>query len=81
MKILVSLVVWFTLALSGVNINTANVKDLSTLHGIGKTKAEAIIKYRKVHCFKNINELTNVKGIGKKTLEKNKANLSASGCK
>ena len=81
MKILVSLVVWFTLAFSAVNINTASVKDLSTLNGIGKTKAEAIIKYRKVHCFKNINELTNVKGIGKKTLEKNKTKLSASGCK
>ena len=81
MKILVSLVVWFTLALSAVNINTASVKDLSTLNGIGKTKAEAIIKYRKANCFKNINELTNVKGIGKKTLEKNKTKLSASGCK
>ncbi len=80
MKILVSLAVWFALAFSAVNINTANIKELSSLKGIGKTKAEAIVKYRKANCFENINELSNVKGIGKKTVANNRANLSAGGC-
>jgi len=56
-----------------VNINTANAQSLSkNIKGIGLKKAEAIIAYREKHGnFKTVADLTRVKGIGKKLLEKN----------
>jgi competence protein ComEA len=79
---------WFlSLALSfvflfGVELNTASEKELSQLKGIGATKAKEIVAYRQAHgCFKSLDELLQVKGIGEKTLEKNRANLSLGKCK
>jgi len=56
-----------------VNINTADAASLATnISGIGPKKAQAIVTYRKTNGpFKSVQELTNVKGIGQKTLEKN----------
>lgn len=60
-----------------VNINTAGVKELSTLTGIGKAKAQKIIDYREANRgFKSIDEIMKVKGIGKATYEKFKANIT-----
>ena len=60
-----------------VNINTAGVKELSTLTGIGEAKAQKIIDYREANGgFKSINEIMKVKGIGKATYEKFKANIT-----
>lgn len=60
-----------------VNINTAGVKELSTLTGIGEAKAQKIIDYRKANGgFKSIDEIMKVKGIGKATYEKIKANIT-----
>jgi len=81
MKVLVMLVLGISFLFGAIDINSASVKELSSLHGIGKTKAEAIVAYRKGHCFKNISELTLVKGIGNKTVQKNKADLKAGACK
>lgn len=53
-----------------ININTADQKTLETLHNIGPAKAAAIISYREAHKFQSIEELTKVKGIGEKTLQK-----------
>lgn len=55
-----------------VNINTADAVSLAgSLSGIGISKAEAIVAYRKQHGpFKSVDELANVKGIGQKTLER-----------
>ena len=54
-----------------VTLNQATTGELETLPGIGPSKAEAIIKYREeVGAFQSIDELTNVSGIGEKTLEK-----------
>ncbi|AUD78488.1 DNA-binding protein [Kangiella profundi] len=60
-----------------VNINSADAKELSrVLTGVGMKKAEAIIEYReKFGPFKSANELTAVKGIGEKTVEKNKSKI------
>lgn len=53
-----------------ININTAPAGELVKLVGIGETKAAAIIKYRNEHGgFKSVDEIVNVSGIGKKTLE------------
>ena len=81
MKLLVLLVVSFNLLLATVDINSASVDELSSLKGVGASKAKAIIKHRSRNCFKNIDELSNVKGIGVKTIEKNKDNLSVGTCK
>lgn len=58
---------------SRININTADIKALIKLPGIGKKTAEKIVELRKVKGhFKSLNELSEVKGIGKKKLKKMK---------
>ena len=71
-KILLGLIAGLsTCVFAAVNINTANVEELQQLKGIGAKKAAEIVAYREAHGeFKNVDELTNVKGIGKATLEK-----------
>ena len=55
-----------------VNINTATVETLASLDGVGEIKAQAIISYRKENGpFQSADDLTAVKGIGQRTLEKN----------
>ena len=63
-----------------VNINTADAATLAeNISGIGPKKAQAIVTYRKTNGpFKSVQELTNVKGIGQKTLEKNLKDLLVS---
>lgn len=47
-----------------VNINKADEKELSSLRGIGKSKAESIIKYREMNGnFTDIEQLKNVRGL------------------
>jgi competence protein ComEA len=60
-----------------VNVNTADAKTISdSLSGIGQKKAEAIVKYREEKGpFKTAEDLTNVAGIGEKTVEKNKNDI------
>jgi competence protein ComEA len=56
---------------SSVNVNTASEKELQKLPRIGPSKAKLIVEYRNDKGkFKNIQELLEIKGIGKKTLEK-----------
>jgi competence protein ComEA len=53
-----------------VNITTADATALMALPGIGEVKAGAIIAYRDMHGpFTSVEELLNVNGIGKATLE------------
>ena len=59
-----------------ISLNQANVQQLQTLNGVGEKKAQAIVEYRQKNGgFKTVDELVNVKGIGPKLLEKNKARL------
>ena len=80
MKLLLGIVLLSGLLFGSVDLNTASAKELSTLKGVGMSKAQTIIAYREKHCFESIAELAKVKGIGEKTVEKNKANLSVSKC-
>lgn len=59
-----------------ININRASEGALVSLNGIGSSKAQAIILYRDMFGdFKTVDELAKVKGIGAKTIEKNRARL------
>lgn len=59
-----------------VNINNASIDELQTLDGIGKSKAESIIRYRENFPFKNIEDLKEVSGIGESLFEKIKDNIT-----
>ncbi len=62
---------------SPISINIADVKALCLLSGIGEVKALRIIEYRQMHGkFNCLKELINVKGIGQKTFERIKNNIS-----
>lgn len=52
-----------------ININTASKEELMELDGVGEIIAERIIEYRSNRTFENVEELTNVKGIGEKKME------------
>ena len=62
------------LAADKVNINTADAAALdAVLVNVGPSKAQAIVDYRKANgVFKSAEELAMVKGIGLKTVEKNR---------
>jgi competence protein ComEA len=63
-------------AFAAVNINKADKAALEALPGIGATKAAAIIEYRTKHGnFKTKEELSEVKGIGPKIMEKLKKDI------
>ncbi|WP_369343531.1 ComEA family DNA-binding protein [Bifidobacterium aquikefiricola] len=54
-----------------INLNTADAAQLMTIKGIGPVTAERILEYRKkVGTFRSVDELLEVSGIGAKTLEK-----------
>ena len=57
-----------------VNVNTADAATIaSALNGVGEAKAEAIVAYREANGpFKSADQLAEVKGIGLKTVEKNR---------
>ncbi|UHA62417.1 helix-hairpin-helix domain-containing protein [Metabacillus litoralis] len=60
-----------------ININLATSEELQTLSGIGPAKAEAIISYREENGqFKSIEGLLEVSGIGEKSLEKLKEEVT-----
>jgi len=63
--------------LETVSINNADAGMLAQLPGIGKKKAQAIVDYRQENGdFENLDDLSNVKGIGKKLLEKLEGKIS-----
>ena len=53
-----------------VNINTASKEELMSITGIGESKADAIIEYRKSNKFNSIEDIKNVSGIGNALYEK-----------
>lgn len=64
-----------------VNINTADAPTLDrVLLNVGASKAEAIVAYRKAHgAFRSADQLALVKGIGLKTVEKNRDRIVVGG--
>jgi len=66
------------IAAGKVNLNTATKVELVQLTGIGEAIAQRIIDYRDKHQFKTVDELQEVKGIGKVTLAKIRDQLTVS---
>lgn len=80
-KSILSLVALIALGLAGVaqagkpvNINRADAPTLAdSLDGIGLSKAKAIVAWRTQHgAFKHADDLAEVKGIGLRTVERNR---------
>ena len=61
-----------------LNINTASASEIQkALIGIGAKKAEAIVQYREKHGnFTSAEQLLEVQGIGKATLERNRDRIT-----
>lgn len=60
-----------------VNVNTADAQTLAKhINGVGPKKAKAIISYRESNGpFKTLADLSKVKGIGQKIIDRNKTDL------
>lgn len=61
-----------------VDINSADAAEIdAALVNVGRSKAEAIVAYRKAHGrFESAEQLALVKGIGLRTIEKNRDRIS-----
>lgn len=79
-KLLLALIAFFaftSMALSAVNLNTADREELEVVDGIGPKKAEAILNYRDKHgLFKSVDDLKNVNGFGEKTVAQMRSKLT-----
>ncbi len=60
-----------------VNINKAGAEEIAeSLKGVGIKTARAIVEFREKHGpFKSVEQLSDVKGVGDKTVEKVRANV------
>jgi len=59
-----------------ININTADVKELMKLEGVGRRVAEKIVEYRDTHGpFKKPEELRKVEGVGNGLWERNRTRI------
>ena len=87
-SMLAALALWLALAApafagSPVDINRADAQTLAdALDGIGLAKAKAIVDYRQAHGpFRSTEQLAGVKGIGARTVERNRANILLNGAR
>lgn len=80
-KIIIAFLLVFpclVMAAGAVNLNTASASALAAaIKGVGETKAQAIVAYRKEHGpFHSIDDLTQVPGIGDRIVEMNRDHMT-----
>ncbi len=80
-RILALLTLMFTTGFAAagmIDLNSADAKTIATsLDGIGISKARAIVAYRNQHgSFSSLEQLLQVKGVGKKTLDRNRERIT-----
>jgi competence protein ComEA len=79
-KLLVAIATVFAFSVpawAAVDINNASQAELESLNGIGPKKAQDIVDYRKKNGpFKSVDELEKVPGIGKKTVDGMKKDIT-----
>ena len=79
MKMLLGLLMGLLVSVSAfaaVDLNTATQSELESVKGIGPAKAKAIILHREKNgAFKSVDDLEQVKGFGKASVSKVKAEL------
>ena len=70
----------FSVQAGPVDINTATADEIATaMSGIGSAKAKMIVEYRTSNGdFASVDDISKVKGVGQKTLEKNRINIYVS---
>ena len=75
--LLITLTLFMNSVFAAVNVNTADAETIAKeLKGIGMSKAQAIVEYREANGhFETVEQLTEVKGIGLKTVEKNRSEI------
>ena len=75
--LIAALLACFSLQAAPVNINSADAKAIAkALNGIGKVKSAAIVQYREEHgAFGSVDELTKVRGVSHKIVEKNREDI------
>jgi len=66
------------LAAAPVDINTADATTMATaINGVGQSRAAAIVAYREANGpFASVDDLTAIKGIGRKLVERNREVLT-----
>ena len=82
MKVFCLMLLGIGTAWSAVNINTATQSELESVKGLGPTKAKAIIAYREKNGqYKSVDELDQVRGFGKSTIDKLRSELTVESVK
>jgi len=79
-KIFFFMAMSISLLFSAINVQTASKKELMCIKGIGEKKAEAILKYRKSHKLKSVEDLMELKGFGKVLVSNVKKDIKSVAC-
>ena len=64
--------------LKDININSASAEEIAAaLKGVGIKRAKSVVAWREINGdFTHLEQLLDIRGIGKKILEKNKARIT-----